>query len=771
MPILNTKNLAITLIKNLIILNLLASPVLAADSFYISNIRVIATDDRAIITWNTSEPTDSLVEYEEDETFDASSDVYLYESSYGASESTYHEITLYNLSDDTRYHFRVSSANDDYELYSYDQIFTTQRDLTAAEIENLSAVYVTGTTATIQWETSKPSTSVIEYGTGPSYGRSVTNSTLKTVHDLTVTNLTVGTDYYYRVRSTDADGNTTASDGYTFRTAYTNSAEISELQISELQPVSPNDPDVSDDSAVISYRTNKLADCVVYYGRTTSYGSSKQCPAPRDFYHEVNLTNLYSATKYYFRISSKDVFSRTVSQEGSFITVGWDQDQDFEPDDSDDDDSDNYDYPFFSAADLTLYSSFNSGFDADSAKGSRTAVVTSGQLTATGALSGKSASLTDNDAGLTYSSPNNVSNRQGTISFWFKPSWPGNDNKSHILLDLSTGSNTQSNNKYFTVLKDNNNYLAFVLENANDQDFQKAKYNASGISAGSWYHVAVTWNYATGRSELYFQGAKVSADSPSGNPITFNPDIYIGSASSVYSASGRNDGQAVFDEIGIYDGVLSANQIRFLADKNNISGWNSGSGSNGSSGSGSSGSGSGTVYGSSTLDYTQPTGLYKSDTSPRIYAVYANRQKHYIASPEVFESYGYSWSDIQTVSASKLASYPDANLVKLPDKTAVYFIYTRKMIRKYIPSADVFNSYPQNEWANIITISEKDLEFYPETVIVKDIDRPTVYLIENNVIYGYSSWEKFLDAGYGEGDIAIINNAHLKTFILGSPIN
>ncbi len=65
----------------------------------------------------------------------------------------------------------------------------------------------TATTATITWTTAVPANSRITYGTTTSYGSgSALNSNLVTSHSATVTSLTAGTTYHYRVLSADSTG-------------------------------------------------------------------------------------------------------------------------------------------------------------------------------------------------------------------------------------------------------------------------------------------------------------------------------------------------------------------------------------------------------------------------------------------------------------------------------------------------------------------------------------------------------------------------------------
>jgi hypothetical protein len=86
----------------------------------------------------------------------------------------------------------------------------------------ISAVTVTITTstATINWTTAVPANSQVKYGTTTNYGtRNALNPTLITAHSATLTALTAGTSYHFRVLSADASGVLVASLDYTFTTS------------------------------------------------------------------------------------------------------------------------------------------------------------------------------------------------------------------------------------------------------------------------------------------------------------------------------------------------------------------------------------------------------------------------------------------------------------------------------------------------------------------------------------------------------------------------
>ena len=85
-------------------------------------------------------------------------------------------------------------------------------DATPPAITNVGASAVTGASAAVTWSTSEASDSQVTYGVSPSALTStVSDPSLVTSHVATLTGLTGGTTYYYRVRSADAAGNAAVS--------------------------------------------------------------------------------------------------------------------------------------------------------------------------------------------------------------------------------------------------------------------------------------------------------------------------------------------------------------------------------------------------------------------------------------------------------------------------------------------------------------------------------------------------------------------------------
>src|SRR5580692_1397106 len=87
-------------------------------------------------------------------------------------------------------------------------------------ISGVSPAQITSTAATISWTTDQASDSQVDYGTSASYGASsALNSTMVSSHAVSISSLTAGTLYHYRVKSKNSAGLLGTSGDFTFTTA------------------------------------------------------------------------------------------------------------------------------------------------------------------------------------------------------------------------------------------------------------------------------------------------------------------------------------------------------------------------------------------------------------------------------------------------------------------------------------------------------------------------------------------------------------------------
>jgi len=169
----------------------------------------------ASITWQTSQSSDSQIDF-------GPTSSYGVRTALDSSALTTHTQILTGLSSATTYHYRVSSRNALGKLStSGDLTFSTAKGNPFIGIA-ISDVAATAdqTTATIVWMTDQLSDSSVDYGPTIFAGsQSPIASALVTVHTVTLTGLTPGKTYFYRVRSRNVQGRESESSTFRFTTA------------------------------------------------------------------------------------------------------------------------------------------------------------------------------------------------------------------------------------------------------------------------------------------------------------------------------------------------------------------------------------------------------------------------------------------------------------------------------------------------------------------------------------------------------------------------
>lgn len=178
----------------------------------ISQVAATPTSNAATITWQTSLPTTTKIEW------GTTQGVYTGSTTMDPALVYSHSATTPNapLTSSTTYYFRVSSQTGSQVNYTATGQFTTQ----AGQAPVISQVVATPTSnsATITWQTSVPTTTKIEWGTqaGVYTGSTTMDPALVSSHSATTACLPPSTLHYFRVSSqTQSQVNHTATGQFT----------------------------------------------------------------------------------------------------------------------------------------------------------------------------------------------------------------------------------------------------------------------------------------------------------------------------------------------------------------------------------------------------------------------------------------------------------------------------------------------------------------------------------------------------------------------------
>ncbi|TSC70575.1 MAG: glycoside hydrolase family protein [Parcubacteria group bacterium Gr01-1014_46] len=219
-------------------------------------------------------------------------------------------------------------------------------DTTAPVISAISSSGIKSSSVNIVWTTDESSDTVVEYGLTTSYGSLSTNSSLLTLHSRSLVNLKSNTLYHFRVKSKDAAGNLAVSTDKTFTTLAGSSTPPPPPTPTPTPTPGPGPAprptptpsptssgtgprlssiyalEISDSSAIISWKTDRPSDSKVEYGKTDSYESSTEVNSSFVTSHSFNLSNLSSGTTYHYRVRSIDESGNlTFSGDRTFTTI------------------------------------------------------------------------------------------------------------------------------------------------------------------------------------------------------------------------------------------------------------------------------------------------------------------------------------------------------------------------------------------------------------------------------------------------------------------
>ncbi|MFA6392159.1 MAG: family 43 glycosylhydrolase [Patescibacteria group bacterium] len=179
----------------------------------------------------------------------------------------------------------------------------------------------TQTSITIQWTSSEPATTQVNYGLTNAYGfTTVLDSTLTLNHSVTITGLNAGTTYHFQLVGEDGFGNTGYSIDYSTETVAPDATIITNVQVINL----------TETAASITWQTNHPADSRVNYGLNTDYGQEKY-DSGLVSEHLVQLTGLEPGTVYHYQIVSTGNTVATQA-DANFTTIATEvPDPDTEP--------------------------------------------------------------------------------------------------------------------------------------------------------------------------------------------------------------------------------------------------------------------------------------------------------------------------------------------------------------------------------------------------------------------------------------------------------
>lgn len=157
---------------------------------------------------------------------------------------------------------------------------------------------------------------------------------------------------------------------------------------------------------------------------------------------------------------------------------------------------------------------------------------------------------------------------QGSITFWYnsKENWTGFGTGDRLLFDASINLGGGGADKHFFLVRRNNagGSLRFRVEDTNDTALQ-ANATGLGFAAGTWVHVAVTWDLPNDLIQIFVNGTLAATDNTNTNSVmgTSN-DLHVGDQRDTGTGGGgwtNFSTNGFIDEFRIYDRVITGTRV------------------------------------------------------------------------------------------------------------------------------------------------------------------------------------------------------------------
>jgi len=220
-----------------------------------------------------------------------------------------HEVTLLGLNPETTYYYRSVWVDQDGNRGQSD-LLTFQTGL-RPKISDVKISNISLSSADVSWISTTVSSSTINYGTTRSFGQSISNlsGSQTTKHTLRLEALTDATTYFFVITGQDIDGNSLASDEYTFTT-------LTRPRITNFlaEPVK----DAATTSMKFSWTTNVPTTTILTYTRTGQTAKSKS-DSEYVTDHSMTIESLSDNSPYQFAARGVDRFGNVA--QGTPLTL------------------------------------------------------------------------------------------------------------------------------------------------------------------------------------------------------------------------------------------------------------------------------------------------------------------------------------------------------------------------------------------------------------------------------------------------------------------
>ncbi|MDX2118504.1 MAG: LamG-like jellyroll fold domain-containing protein [Planctomycetota bacterium] len=153
---------------------------------------------------------------------------------------------------------------------------------------------------------------------------------------------------------------------------------------------------------------------------------------------------------------------------------------------------------------------------------------------------------------LTYAAYDTINATEGTIEFWIRPTWSGNDGQNHVFLRWGQSGGGM------LFAKDSANNLRGIFNQYGGGGHPEVGigYNIGSWASNRWHHVAYTWSTSNNAVRMYIDGVQRGSSS-----IGFILPAISDSMFRVGGDWGGSSANGTLDELRIYPAARTAAEI------------------------------------------------------------------------------------------------------------------------------------------------------------------------------------------------------------------
>jgi len=160
--------------------------------------------------------------------------------------------------------------------------------------------------------------------------------------------------------------------------------------------------------------------------------------------------------------------------------------------------------------------------------------------------------------------------------------------------------------------------------------------------------------------------------------------------------------------------------------------------------------------------------LLRAIDQEKVYRIISGK-KLWVPSAEAFTAQNLNWEDVQETSEAEVNSLPTARLIRSEGDPKVYFI-TDNGFKKWIRTAEIFNSYSGNKWEDIVDVVSEIVESFQAVELMRLQGGTKVYKLEGSTKRWIRTTDAFDRYNFDWKKIVSMNQLELNYYTEGESI-